>query len=411
MSSNSRWTYATLDTVSQIPDHVLSSCSDHIHYLQDLKRSWDVLRVPQFYLDYEPFQLNIWNSWRFNAILVQSLLKLIESDLTIISDAELSAQSPFDLVPNFRLSTERHRPGVKYEYQDTQWSSSFMTFCQVSQILRYQDHEAVAECTIATALEGLPSAYVRRENLAVQFDGVASNSLADDLDCALLYTPIAPTKPYSFERLRNVPINPLNPALVLCMKGPARWVDDSSPPRDLPTILHSLSDTATGSLVSLMTAWSATRRQQASLPRWATLIGIIYDSETIHFVAHIPYFAPDHTEPQFLSVLFDTLPFPASGESAECLRHRYRVALAMLCIQHHVLRVISIWEGTEWQLFQGGSQAQEEPHTPTPSEPDSDDVILSGVYAESDNSCSDVAPRFYETEVVRCWLDNVGLEV
>ncbi|TFY67451.1 hypothetical protein EVJ58_g1605 [Rhodofomes roseus] len=71
-------------------------------------------------------------------------------------------------------------------------------------------------------------------------------------------------------------------------------------------------------------------------------IGLVYDSENIHMVAHIPY----HTDGnyKYLSLLFDKLPFPSrcTGSVHEFIQGRYRVALALLSLQQHICRLTEL---------------------------------------------------------------------
>ncbi|EPS97988.1 hypothetical protein FOMPIDRAFT_89945 [Fomitopsis schrenkii] len=85
---------------------------------------------------------------------------------------------------------------------------------------------------------------------------------------------------------------------------------------------------------------SATTR----LPACAMTIGVIYDANEINLVAHIPYTAQGRR--RFTSLLFDTLPFPSTciGSPSDFVRGRYRVALALLSLQHHVFRLVTLAE-------------------------------------------------------------------
>ncbi|KAH9942701.1 hypothetical protein B0H21DRAFT_519015 [Amylocystis lapponica] len=344
--------YTDIQSISKIPSQVSLACTRHIRYLEHLKQGWQTLRVPQSWMDFEfgDFPVDRNSMWELNAAFIYSNLAFIKDKLTLISEDALDLQSPEDPVPNFRLSSERHKRNVGLEYKDP-WTRMWMTFCQVAQILRYQFDEALAECTVSIALEGVPSTYVRRRDLAVHFGAASAGVDSTRIDCALIYTAIGPTMPYTFSRLRTTSINPVNPALALCTKGPARWREDESPSRDLPDAIRSMTPAFNGSLLSIMTAWRARRGETGDFPDWAVPIGIVYDSTAIHLFAHIPYVLPGATQLRYLSMHFDTLPFPASGDSAEFITSRYRVALAMLCIQHHVYHLTTVWETIDWRVF------------------------------------------------------------
>ena len=100
----------------------------------------------------------------FNTEMIQSLLRFIEDDLTCLNDVDLIARSPHGLAPTFKLTKERHSsyPPHKPVSKFSRHAGPLMSACQVAQILQYQDLELFAEATVATALDGIPSAYVRR---------------------------------------------------------------------------------------------------------------------------------------------------------------------------------------------------------------------------------------------------------
>ena len=145
------------------------------------------------------------------------------------------------------------------------------------------------------------------------------------------------------------------------MKGPARWpqAGSRSPVEqgtNLSCVLRKLAHVTEPSLASISDSWH--RRQTGGmsavsqsvaptrmLPACAMTIGVIYDANEIHIVAHIAYTA--HGARRYLSLLFDTLPFPRSWAGqvpSDFVRARYRVALALLSLQQHVLRMVTLAE-------------------------------------------------------------------
>ncbi|KAH9945762.1 hypothetical protein B0H21DRAFT_421703 [Amylocystis lapponica] len=274
--------------------------------------------------------------------------------LLLVPDDTLSSRKPDGFLPTFCLSSERHKRinEDSNEYTDPQAAMS-MSMCQVAQMLQYQSNETLAECTIALALEGIPSTYILRKNLAVQ-----SSATYADIDASLIDYHRNQSKPSSVG--------------ALC-EGPARWMsdtrkEDTSTPRDLSVVLHSMAAVATTSLAWMTAACMRTvahipttltlnirptsnNARIHPFPDYGVLIGIVYDSTSIHLVAHIQYSIAGAPEPRYLSLLFATLPFPDSGDSTEFIRHRYRAALAMLCIQQHVFRMTFIGEDVDWHLF------------------------------------------------------------
>ncbi|EPS97985.1 hypothetical protein FOMPIDRAFT_1127394, partial [Fomitopsis schrenkii] len=182
--------------------------------------------------------------------------------------------------------------------------------------------------------------------------------LEDNLDCALIYYPIGPSTPRSLEYLAYAPIGPASPALLLTTKGPASlWAergDSGQEDAALSSVIRRLALLAEPSLTSLSDSWlristdsgaASPGSATTKLPACAMTIGVIYDANEINLVAHIPYTTHDGKQ-RFLSLLFDTLPFPSKcvGITRNFVRERYRVALALLSLQQHVLRLVTLTE-------------------------------------------------------------------
>ncbi|TFY67100.1 hypothetical protein EVJ58_g1842 [Rhodofomes roseus] len=250
-----------------------------------------------------------------------------------------------------------------------------MSIHQVAQILQYQDSEIQAEHSVITALDGVASTYIRRENLGILDLWHAESEELPSLcfiDCAVMYYPVgpSPTNSRSLEHLAYTPISAINPALVLCMKGPSRWPggdhSDSeptrTPSRDLAWTLRTLASTSELSVESIVQSLvhhsgdknitlpssDACLTPTIKLPACAMPMGLIYDSEQIHLVAHIPYLNEDGR--RYLCMVVDSLPFPSqcNGDVPEFIRGRYRVALALLSLQHHISRLVTLLEHVHW---------------------------------------------------------------
>ena len=116
----------------------------------------------------------------------------------------------------------------------------------------------------------------------------------------------------------------------------------------MSALVRRLAHLTEPSLVAISEAWRRstgnTDNATCVLPACAMPIGIIYDAKEIHFIAHIAY-STEGTQ-RFLSLRFDTLPFPCkyTGLAADFVRSRYRVALALLSIQQHIFRLVTLAE-------------------------------------------------------------------
>jgi len=188
--------------------------------------------------------------------------------------------------------------------------------------------------------------------------GVLNVQHAEDsvgsIDFAIIYYPLGPAASASLEHLAYTPVSAINPAVVLCMKGPARWPIDNDPELDREDLMQTRRNLASSSELSLASIIqsssdsqnnndSAAHSSTTTLPACAMSMGIIYDSEYIHFVAHIPYVTGSRH--QYLSLLLDTLPFPCqcTGAVTDFIRGRYRVALAdVLAIGRFAVESIAI---------------------------------------------------------------------
>ncbi|EPS97995.1 hypothetical protein FOMPIDRAFT_1127431, partial [Fomitopsis schrenkii] len=314
-------------------------------------------------------------SREFSRGVIRLHLDLISDELLFLTDDDLIDRANRDVAPHFTLSAERHvNAKIHYnEWVNTQFSDraryrTHMSLHQVAQILQYQGSEVLAEHAITTALDGIPGAYVRRQKL-YSVDGKA---FPETIQFAALHSSMPPTSSLSLEYFSRLPISPSNPALLLCARGPHAWDTRSYIPQaaleySLSSTLRDLARTATPNLRSLMDALQCQQHarqhdteslpsdqngaahNETALPEWALHIGLIYDSQEIRCVAHIPYSPPSDT---YLSLHFATLPLPPNcsdtGDLKEFIEGRYRVAVALLSLQHHIARLAKLYQEASW---------------------------------------------------------------
>ncbi|EMD34873.1 hypothetical protein CERSUDRAFT_107437 [Gelatoporia subvermispora B] len=290
-------------------------------------------------------------------------LQYIQDEIITINDDNLACRSVYGLLPSFKVSRDRYNPRHQRGHDENTCDDCSMSICQVAEILSYRNSETLAECAVAAALDGIPGTLIRKQQLVVYVDDTPDNDISACIDCALL----SATTP-SLETLGHcvqLPISQINPALILCAKGPCPWTIHRSR-KSLHSIFEDLAEVADKTLPLLTDVWRSWHRTgedslvpkdiEANLPRstradalpcWALLIGIVYDSENMHFVAHIPGDADAPGGPCYLSVHFETLAFsaiPSHTATKPFIRERYRVAQALLCLQQHVLRLNELWD-------------------------------------------------------------------
>ncbi|EED80659.1 predicted protein [Postia placenta Mad-698-R] len=389
------WTY-----VHDTPGAVIPTlCHKHIQYLRRLRDAWTDPVVPKSWIDPGPGDdafVKRDRQWLINTTAIRMHLAPLRRKIATVTTENIAecSSSPADPGPDFCATAERHRFNVDVymNYQSegkigcTQ-NRMWMSLCQVVQFFHYRRNERQAEYAIANALDGIPGAYVRRRDLTVWNLNDSGPHAAHFLDCALLLALFAPAaESESLDFMVKLPISIVNPALLLCMKGVANWYEDATHDRTLDDVIKSMSAEAEISLVALVATWCL-RIQQGlkypdvfshaaddqedpeDLPGWALLLGMIYDAEVIHVIAHIPYKAEDGSGYRYLSVLFAALPFPSDcrGDVAEYTLARYKVAYAMLCIQHHIARLTTIWEQVSWSSWKAADDEDEKGGTiPTP---------------------------------------------
>ncbi|KAH9933940.1 uncharacterized protein B0H18DRAFT_951871 [Fomitopsis serialis] len=374
------WTFASIWSNDSLDQTLRTQLHHHFDYLHVLKSSWnqpETLDVPSTWMLLYGHQNEVkagicyspTRTREYSRAVVRLHLGCISEGLRLLTDEELINRADHDTPPQFSLAAERHMNPEDREYlrqdDDSVLHNTHMSLHQVAQVLQYQGSEILAEHTIAMALDGVPCAYVRREALGILDVQHAQDSIGS-IDCAIIYYPIGPSTSASLEHLAYTPISALNPAVVLCMKGPARWPDDDDPNSEREDLLQTRRNLALSSelsLASIVQSWSDSRNNNGAapscedmaahsnatmLPACAMSMGIIYDSEWIHFVAHIPYITGNRH--RYLSLLLDTLPFPCRcvGGVAEFVRGRYRVALALLSCQHHIFRLATLLEHVQW---------------------------------------------------------------
>lgn len=284
-----------------------------------------------------------------------------------MSDEETLRRPEHDhTFPDFALATERH---VAIDHWD------------VSECRLVRHHTCyrlvVAVILSNTSLKGFlerisESAYgslLRRMRSLTYFSNNLSLSLPPDwhyseglvaINFAVILTPISPSSPTSSQALEHLPISLAHPALLLYT---------SSSPADScrPNAIHEQSRDAELSLAAIIAAWRLRSVQglglpdspkdiaseaTTELPDWAFLLGVVEDSENIHLIAHIPYLEKGSEHFQYASVLFDSLPYPSQNlefkDTANFLRRRYQLSLALICLQRHIFRLTLLWEGVPW---------------------------------------------------------------
>ena len=188
---------------------------------------------------------------------------------------------------------------------------------------------------------------------------------------------VSPTTSLSLELHLRQPINHLNPALLLCAQGPELWKSQPGSTktfegaRNIVTVFHDLARTAAPNLDYLV---DALRRQQCMrrdsnhlaaagrdrvaasdefvIPDWAFTIALIYDSQNIRCMAHIPYLLPGDEGPHYLSFHFATLLFPSQCpdpcDVGSFVEGRYRVAMALLFLQQHISGLAALYQEVAW---------------------------------------------------------------
>lgn len=105
-----------------------------------------------------PFESDV-----FNHKLVQHCLQHIKGNLTLVDDKELLHRSPYGIHPNFCLSSPRHEQDF-YTHRLFDECKSIGGLCetQLAQFFLHQGDDFSLACVISTALDGIPSTYVRR---------------------------------------------------------------------------------------------------------------------------------------------------------------------------------------------------------------------------------------------------------
>ncbi|OCH83902.1 hypothetical protein OBBRIDRAFT_829738 [Obba rivulosa] len=422
------WTFSTLNQHTEfLPE--FGTIVQHVTYLRDLKQQWATPEVPEAWTTNSGDDGMEQISHTFHHKITSFCLRLLVQEHKLVSEGTLASRSPYGMSPTFLLSNERHATAhgqTSRSIFDQVQTSKSKSNQQVAQFFLYQSGKYQAQATINNALDGVPCTYVRR-NLPL-------------LDSAVVYIPTGPSRPYSFERLRSLPISIANPALVLCSSEQSgREPSDQVPAAArFPETLRAMANVFMVTLKSLSEVCKLRREQDlgpapgspslpsaqlqepAGVPNWAIPIGVVYDSASIHFVAHIPLRSQDTSQKRYLSLLFDTLPLPEFDprNSRERLLHdRYRVAFAFLCLQHHLFRMVSLWEGVRLGESMSASVPmaalellmEDVPGTPTYSDGDDDEYFIEDfdVYLDNTTSISEPTSEWKAgRESVEQWLAN-----
>ncbi|KAL4077288.1 hypothetical protein V8B97DRAFT_1418730 [Scleroderma yunnanense] len=132
---------------------------------------------------------------------------------------------------------------------------------------------------------------------------------------------------------------PIPPFVMIGMKGPAYWKQQAGvwPTRPSPISLREdLADHANSHLSELVACLegSASGPEMASLPEWLVLFGIIYDTEQLRIVAHIPI-RENHVILRRVSYLVDELTLDAPQGGTKCEITTSRIALVLAVLRRH----------------------------------------------------------------------------
>ncbi|KIL00952.1 hypothetical protein PAXRUDRAFT_821162 [Paxillus rubicundulus Ve08.2h10] len=209
----------------------------------------------------------------------------------------------------------------------------------VSQLLTDSGIESSSTSSISCAFRGISGCMIRR-------------------DAATLYSSLGKVRPLDFalvhcqdgrESMTDVDNKHVKKiarsSLVLGMKGPAhpQW---SHPPymRCKPltwtSILKDIASHAQPHLTHL-TMLIASRTAAKIFPEWLVLFGVVYDTEYIRIIAHMPYRKEQHVL-CFASYLVDELPFRSLTQgtaSCQLILERLRVVLALTTLRRHIVRL------------------------------------------------------------------------
>ncbi|KAF9227796.1 hypothetical protein BS17DRAFT_405819 [Gyrodon lividus] len=137
-------------------------------------------------------------------------------------------------------------------------------------------------------------------------------------------------------------------SLLLGMKGPAHPQRPHAPsprynPLTLTSILKDIASHAQSQLTYLITLiqTGAARKNTEPFPEWLVLFGVVYDTEYVRIIAHMPYRKGQH-DLGFASYVVDELPFCSFTEgTVDCqlILERLRIVLALMTLRRHVVRL------------------------------------------------------------------------
>ncbi|TFY80238.1 hypothetical protein EWM64_g3776 [Hericium alpestre] len=153
-------------------------------------------------------------------------------------------------------------------------------------------------------------------------------------------------------------VNLAHPAMVVGIKGPARWGSSDSPffkyqsdtkQRDsLPRSMRDLCCAVQSSLHTHSIYWDYLQAPiddlktlpypYQSRPEWLVVFGVVYDAAYIRIVAHIPYFVQNQVL-KHLSFIVDSIPFTHGLDGA---LDRARAALALFSLRKHAFRLSNV---------------------------------------------------------------------
>ncbi|KAF8844846.1 hypothetical protein BDN67DRAFT_613830 [Paxillus ammoniavirescens] len=154
-------------------------------------------------------------------------------------------------------------------------------------------------------------------------------------------------------------------SLMLGMKGPVHPQWSHSPysrckPLTWTSILKDIASHAQSHLTHL-TKLIKTTATAEPFPEWLVLFGVIYDTECIRIIAHMPYRKEQHVL-CFASYLVDELPFYSlTQETASCqvVLERLRIVLALTTVRRHVARLSKSLFGDAGLSWSGGGRSDD----------------------------------------------------
>ncbi|ETW76950.1 hypothetical protein HETIRDRAFT_328125 [Heterobasidion irregulare TC 32-1] len=372
------WVYS--DDVSTIDPGVARACTEQLEFVRTLKESWTATR---------PHTLSIPERWKseaqkttwvttdhMNAAALMHWIKPIETYITYISQDEVLRRHDGleeSFLPDFLL----HCPS----YVDTrlqskdQWNNPKYTLPFFLDVITYPGDEGSADMAI-------PGFFVPTPGCTLYGD--VENDFPPPLEkhghlpktFSVLHSSLGPSNCSRPKAKANF----IHPALLIGIKGPARWPaqvslsDSASIPSSMEQTLHDLTQRVEPNLIALLMNWHYQCDQNIRgigipslpsyrcIPPWFMQFGLIYDAHGLVIVAHIPFSIPPSATSKsisaplsFLSCIIDRLPIhglldvlPSSISHESRILGNFRAALALSCLQRHAFVMSAIMDGVNW---------------------------------------------------------------